>query len=198
MLGLDFETKLVVRDKGARRIRKEIEKMGHGVSFTSGIHKEQGKKLPTYHGKVDGQIPVGVYANWQEFGLRRTKVGDIPARPFLWSTFDSKRASFLKHTAVGIKNVHRGTMSVEQLLDTQGKRMQKWIQQRIITLRDPPNAPLTLYIKRLKKRGSNPLVFSRSMHDSIRSETKYPAWRKYYKLTRWAKKLRKTLEKLDR
>ena len=197
MFDFKIDSKTTANDKGARRIRREIEKMGNGVSITSGIHMEQAIQLPKYNGVVDGQIPIGQYARWQEFGLTRTKVGDIPPRPFIRSTFAEKKGTFVRQTITGLRRIYKGSLTVDGLLTLQGKRIKTWIKAKIITLRDPPNAPLTLLIKRMKQRGSNPLVFSRSMHGSITSKSHYPAKRRYKKLTVLSKKIRMSLEKLN-
>ena len=196
---LDFKVKVETRtvDTGARRILRGIEKMGNGVTITSGLHEPESSQLPRYRGQIDGQIPIGVYAEWQEYGLVRDKFGDIPPRPFLRSTVASKKALFLNQTVTGIRKFHAGTITIPGLLTLQGVRIKKWIQQTIVSLSQPPNAPLTLAIKRMKKRGSSPLIFSRSMHNAITSHTNYPANGRYTYLTREHVTLKKSLEDLN-
>lgn len=160
----EFKTK----DRGARHILNQIESIGKGVSFTTGLHSPEGSVLPRFGGVVDGSVPIAQYANWNEFGTAK-----IPARPTFGPVLHNNKARFLKQTVAGMKRVYRGK-TVKSILELQGKRARIWLRTAIWNLSSPANSPKTLRNKQRRGRGSNPLIDSGSMHNSITSKVHYP------------------------
>lgn len=154
------------RDRGAKKILQQLKSMGSGVSITTGIHNPQAGNLPRYKGKVDGHTQIGIYAHWQEFGK-----GRIPARPFLAPTVKNKAAAFTRGTRAELLKLYNGTTTIKGILNSQGKLTRKWVKEKIISVQRPANTPLTLRQKKRLGRGTNPLIYSRSMYNSITSKS---------------------------
>ncbi len=154
------------RDRGALKILKELKSMGNGVSITTGIHNPQAQNFPRYKGKVDGKVPIGTYASWQEFGNKK-----LPARPFLAPTVKNKAAEFTRGTRAEMLKLYDGTATIKSILATQGKLTRKLVKDKIMSLKRPPNTPSTKHHKRRLGRGTNPLIYSQSMYNSITSKS---------------------------
>lgn len=101
----------------------------------------------------DGTRVIDV-AIWNEFGTERDGKQHIPPRPFLASTVDdvNKQCQPILDQSVVVLN-EGNTERYDQLLDTAGSLAAGILKQRIIDLREPPNAPRTIK----KKGSSNPL-----------------------------------------
>jgi hypothetical protein len=167
MLGLKLDTKTTYRDRGAGRLIRQIESMGHQTVIKSGILSEQGRKLPRFQGKVDGKVNIAKYAWWQETGTR-----NIPRRPFMSFTNKTRKGDFSLRTRKRLREVHRGRITTDALLSRMGRDTKFWIQTSIRAIRTPANADSTLRNKRRRGTGSNPLIDSGSMLRSIRSEAR--------------------------
>jgi hypothetical protein len=167
---VELKSETLTKDQGAQHILRQLEKIGNGVSITTGIHSPEGSMLPRYGGGVDGKVPIAQYAFWNEYGNRKAK---IPARPTFRPTVKMKKELFLLQTSLLIKRVHRGA-SVKAVLKLQGKRTRIWLKAAIWNKSSPANAPYTLFSKKKRGRGSNPLIDSGSMHNSITSKSQYP------------------------
>jgi hypothetical protein len=178
MIGFRIQTTTKVQDKGANRILRQIESVGNGVTILTGIHKEEGTALPMYRGKPDGKVPVAKYADWQETG----EPPHIPARPTFGPTVVNNANRFTKETAAGMRAIYNGSTTVRKLMGKMGRRTKDWLKTRIMVLKTPANAPSTLRQKRRLNRGSNPLIYSGTMHKSIKTKHKYPAAVKNMKL----------------
>lgn len=155
-------------DRGKKHILSQIEAIGRGVSFTTGLHSPEGSMLPRFGGVVDGKVNIAQYAFWNEFGTE-----DIPARPTFGPVVRNTQQKFIKQTRLGIKRVHRGG-AVKGLMTKQSRRAKVWLKAEIMKLSQPANSPKTLVFKRRRGRGSNPLIDSGSMHNSITSKIHYP------------------------
>jgi hypothetical protein len=164
MLKLKISTRS--QDKGAKKILQQLKSMGSGVSITTGIHSPQAGNLPRYKGKVDGKVPIGIYARWQEFGNKK-----IPPRPFLGPTVKGKANAFNRGTRSELLKLYNGTTTIKGILNSQGKLTRKWVKERIIAVNRPANSPSTLVQKKRLGRGTNPLIYSRSMLNSITSKS---------------------------
>lgn len=154
------------RDRGALKILKELKSMGSGVSITTGIHNPQAQNFPRYKGKVDGKVPIGTYAAWQEFGNKK-----LPPRPFLAPTVKNKAAEFTRGTRAEMLRLYNGATTIKGILNTQGKLTKKLVKDKIVKLSRPANTPHTKHHKRRRGRGTNPLIYSGSMLNSITSKT---------------------------
>jgi len=177
MFGFKVQAKTTTIDKGAQRILRQIESVGNGVSITTGIHFAEGTALPKWRGKVDGDVPVAHYANWQEYGNKK-----IPARPTFRPTVTKNQVKFTRQTAMGMRQIYAGGMSVRKLMTKQGRRTKDWLKTRIMLLTTPPNSAMTIRQKVKERRGTNPLIYSGTMYKSIKSKVNYPAGVKNRKL----------------
>ncbi len=166
---ITLHSETITKDRGAQHILRQLESIGNGVSVTTGLHSPEGSLLPRFGGVVDGKVPIAQYAFWNEFGNRKAR---IPARPTFGPTVKNKKNLFLLQTALLIKRVHRGT-TVKAVLKLQGKRTKIWLKAAIWNKSSPANAPYTLLSKKKRGRGSNPLIDSGSMHNSITSKIQY-------------------------
>lgn len=166
MLGLHYEvkTKTKIIDRGANNLFRQLEMLGDGTSITSGIHMPEGGELPTYNGKVDGKTPIAQYAFWNEYGTRH-----IPPRPAFRLTVENRKKQFYRESMTDMKRLTRGGQ-VRDMLNTNAKKIATWIKTEIWKLRTPPNRPNTLAWKKKLGRGTNPLIFSGSMRNSVTSK----------------------------
>jgi len=174
MIDIKTKTKTIVRDRGAKNLFRQLESLD-GKTITAGIQSPWGSELPIFRGKVDGKVPIAQYAFWQEYGTK-----NIPARPFLRLTMETKKSKFQKDTATIMRKLSKGG-KIDNLLLLQSAEISKWIKGTIHTLRTPPNSPSTLRWKKRLGRGSNPLIFSGTMKKAVTStvrDSKVPGSRK--------------------
>lgn len=82
----------------------------------------------------------------------------VPARPFFTNVVDGDK----DYQRIFEEYIKEG-YPVAQALTFIGIEMQQDIQQEIITLREPPNSPVTI----ARKKSSNPLVDTGHMGDSV-------------------------------
>ena len=161
--------------------------IGRETVITSGVQLPQGAQLPMYKGSPDGDVNIAQYAYWNEYGTRR-----IPSRPFLRLTVAEKQGLFEKQTMVTMRKLARGG-SAYILLNKQAMTITKWIKSTIWKLKMPANRPSTLRSKRKRGRGSNPLLDSKSMRDSITSTVHFDKGPKSRELRRAINKLNKEI-----
>ena len=191
MFKIKFDSTTKVVDRGADRILREIERIGRGVSVTTGIHLPEGAKLPRWKGAVDGKTSIATYANMQEYGTRH-----IPARPFMRKTMEANMTLYQKNTMAGMRAIYNGHGTIKKLLDQNAKRQVVWMKRMIIFIKVPANSATTLRIKRRRKRGTNPLIDSKSMYNSITSKVKYPGVSKFFSLRKILAKAEKNLRSI--
>ncbi|MDE2848219.1 MAG: hypothetical protein OXO51_16070 [Gemmatimonadota bacterium] len=114
----------------------------------------------------DGK-PVASVAAKNEFGTR-TGDGDviIPERPFFRQALEQAKPRVFEHLK---DNVDGGTLVVKETLgDEIGEIVQQAIQEQIVELREPPNAPSTLARKKPK---TNPLIDTGTMRTAVTYRT---------------------------
>ena len=141
-------------DKGRKRILKTFGRM-KGSNVTVGVHVGE----PAYATGVSVQD----VAVWNEFGTKK-----IPERSFLRSTFDENMPKWRRRHRKHLLQVVLRRMTLEQALRKLGFEMQTEVQNKIETMRTPPNAPST--IKQKPTIGDNPLINSRKMKRSIKAK----------------------------
>ena len=107
--------------------------------------------------KYQDGTPVTNVAAWNEFGTSK-----IPARPFMRNANKDLKDTVPQY----IKNkVDPKTMVVTpQMAAEVGEIAKSRIQQEIVDLKEPPNAPATLALKSPK---SNPLVNTGTLRRSV-------------------------------
>ena len=164
----DLEMTTEVKDKGANQILTEISRID-GSFVTVGYHKPEISKKAEWRGRPIGNATVGQYAAWNEFGNRNQV-----ARPTLGPMLDRRVNQYLKQTTTLMLNLYRrpSTLILLSALEKQGHRLEAWLKIEIKKFRNPQNELKTKRWKRYKKRGQEPLQFTRTMLKSITSKAK--------------------------
>ena len=186
MLGLTYEvkTKTKIIDHGANNLFKQLEAL-NGSVITTGIHEPESGMVPTVKGRVLSKTPLGNYAFYNEYGK-----GTTPARPFLRLTVKNRQVQFLKESMTDMKRLTRQGL-ISKILKDNANKLTKWTKATVWNLRTPPNTPATLAIKKRYGAGSNPLIFSGLLRDSITSKVHKPTLPNTRKLRRIINKINK-------
>ena len=108
----------------------------------------------------DGTYAAAVAA-WNEFGTRRGGRVQIPERPFFRSTL--KRVVPQVRELVEEEIDPKSMTPDDDLADKIGAYVSAQVQNGIVQLRDPPNAPVTIE----RKGSSNPLIDTGKMRQSV-------------------------------
>lgn len=87
----------------------------------------------------------------------------VPERSFIRSTVDAQQSKYRKVIEVLFRQVLMGEQSKRKALGIIGAAVKADIQQKIVTLRDPPNAERTIEAK----GSSNPLINDGQLKNSI-------------------------------
>lgn len=95
------------------------------------------------------------------FILKKSVV--IPERSFLRSTFDEKNREWQDFARSMVSDVLYGRMSVDEFYNRWGAVVVGDVQQKITSIRNPANAPLTI----ANKGSSNPLIDTGEMRQGI-------------------------------
>jgi len=105
--------------------------------------------------------PVAQVALQNEYGFHAPGGAPIPARPFFRQALGAVEGDVVRLVA---RRVDSDTMvATPQLADEVGTLVAGAVQQRIVDLREPPNAPLTV----ARKGSSNPLIDTGQMRLSV-------------------------------
>lgn len=144
--------RVTVRDRGWNRIKKDVERIKREPHTKVGV--QAGEKAG------DGGDLVVIAAS-NEFG---TKDGHIPSRPFLRQTFEENRREIEDRKARIWQAILLGRATMRTGLGLLGAWYQGKVQQQIVKLSEPPNAPSTI----ARKGSSNPLVDTGRLRQSIR------------------------------
>lgn len=143
-------------DPGYAKLLRRLESQAKFVDI--GIHSVSGPELV-------------LIASVNEFGTTRAGRGNstiIPARSFIRSTVDANRAKYNALAAQVWNKIVAGEVSMQRGLAIVGQQIETDIRLKIITLREPPNAPLTI----ARKGSDNPLVDEGTMAGSVRYAVK--------------------------
>ena len=151
---------LTVDDRKWRELKRAIPGIARS-SVDVGIQSDAGAS--------QNGTPLAAIAAFNEFGTRGGRAGGgwggpIPARPFMGSTVDEKREAWGRVADVAISKALTGDMAFRDGLAILGTFAQQDIQEKILTLDDPPNSPVTVALK----GSSNPLIDTGAMRQSIR------------------------------
>lgn len=109
---------------------------------------------------VSGTSDMVIVAAVQEFGAPKK---NIPVRPFMRNAFDKNREVLYRSKERAFSSVVVNNMDAKRALEIIGEAHKGQIQQEIVDLKFPPNAPST--IKR--KKSSNPLIDTGQLRQSI-------------------------------
>jgi hypothetical protein len=138
-------------DRGWKKIRAQLLKAGG--AFTK-VGVQEGER------RDDGTDLVTVAAV-NEFGAPKKK---IPERSFIRSTTDEQRPKVERIKQRILEKLVARTSNIRIELGKLGAWMKAQIQNKIVRLKMPPNAPSTI----AKKGSENPLVDKGQLHQSIR------------------------------
>ena len=142
---------------GGRNLKRALGRVRQG-----GVHSVQ---VGFFSDAVNtrGQPLTNIAAN-NEFGARRDDGLVIPERPFMRKANQSMRDDVKK---VISDRIDPATLAVDAVTAAAvGETMKAKIQESIVGLTNPANAPIT----RARKGGNSPLVDSGDMHDAVRYE----------------------------
>lgn len=111
------------------------------------------------HSKYEDGTPVAAVAAWNEFGTQR-----IPERPFFRRAIEAEKGPNSQLRQIVKQRVDPQTLAItNSIAGLLGAAMQGTIQKEITTLRQPPNAALTIRLK----GSSNPLIDTEHMRNSV-------------------------------
>lgn len=130
-------------------IVKALQELMTGKFVTVGIHEDTG--MHEDDGITNAQLGAVM-----EFG---TNNGNIPARPWLTPGVSSGNEEYIKIIADGLEDGQQP----EQLLEMVGLVAVAKVQQYMVDLRSPPNAPQTI----ARKGSSNPLIDTGALRQSV-------------------------------
>lgn len=137
-------------DLGWKKIKKELHLINK--SFTKiGIQSTAGTE-------EDGAT-IAMVGLYNEFGTK-----DIPARPFMRSSFEENKKQIEKIKASQYAKILAGKQTVKKALGLIGEFMVGKVKLKITSLRTPKNADSTIRIK----KSSNPLIDTGRMRASIK------------------------------
>ena len=141
------------RDGGLEKFAKDLARARRGQGAVA-------IGLPKGSGSYPDGTPVIKVGVIHEFG---SEDGVIPERSWLRSAMDVNRK---KHRALIrklSKSVMSGELTAKNALELLGTQAQSDIQQRIVDVNEPPNAPSTI----AAKGSSNPLVDTGLLRQSV-------------------------------
>ena len=132
---------------------KEQAQIGRRAQVLVGVQKGAGN--------YDDGTPIAVIAAANHFGT-----STIPARRFLDVAVANNSKRYANIVRDQIPKVLRGKMDMDAVLNAIGNAAVGDVQDYMVDLRTPPNAPSTI-----KKKGSdNPLVDTITLRPNIRHE----------------------------
>ncbi len=111
-------------------------------------------------GFIQGEAPADqvAIASYNEFGTSR-----IPERPFFRNAMSENKGSYGTLMRNDAKRIVTGEQTMSRTLDRLGLKAQGDVQQSIVDLQSPPNAPATIKAK----GSSNPLINTGSLRQSV-------------------------------
>lgn len=149
----------------------QIKQLKRGPRVKIGIteSKFEDPKKESESGYSLGEIAVV-----NEFGTARKRADGspwVPERSFIRSTHDEKRTLMIAFINRLRHEVLTGLMTTRRALGKVGVLMKGYIQDKIITLKDPPNKQSTVEKKtRAGREGDNPLIDTGQLLRSIEFE----------------------------
>lgn len=151
----------LVKQKNPKALRAILRRYGRGAKVAVGFPAGSSGASAKY---PDGASVLDV-AFSNEFGN-----GNIPERSFLRAGTRENTKRFTKLAGGLVPRINSGTMDIAQASELIGLDAQAAIREFIINLSDPPNAPLTVAIK----KSSNPLVDTGLLGQSVEFEVRKP------------------------
>ena len=139
-------------DLGFKKIKEQLskfEKLQVWVGFQGNEGQEQAG---------DSRLTVVDVATFNEFGTQNS-----PARPFLRKAMDENRDVIGRAFEQAVRDVVDRKVSAVQAAARLGELGVSLVKRKIVSLKDPPNAPATV----ARKGSSNPLVDTGQLLQSV-------------------------------
>ncbi len=157
------KSKVIDRDRGWNRIKKEIKLMNRGVVkigilSDAGIHRGGKKKRQN-----SSQVNYVDIAMINEFGSPRR---NIPSRPFMRMAFEKNNRKLTRLTKKLMNQIYDGTISTRTALKKLGLAHQDQVQSTIEGGGFAANEPST----RARKGSTQPLIDSGLLKNKISFE----------------------------
>lgn len=141
-------------------VRKRVLFHG-GRTGNSVIEVDRGaQQIYATLGRMRGNTP-SVHVGYQGYLAERATINEfgapvanIPERSFIRSTYDEEQPEMIKIRDKFMEKVILGKLDPKIALAAVGHYLAEKIQQKIVELKDPPNAPLTI----AKKGFDDPLI----------------------------------------
>lgn len=146
-----------------RKFYAQVEKLKRGPHVKIGINQDKFKEPKEEFGGGVSPFTLGQVAVVNEFG---SKDGRVPERSFIRTTDEDKRDDISTYLRRRKLDVISGRQTAKQVLGEVGAKMKGFIQDKIISIRTPPNAPSTI----ARKGSSNPLIAEGQLLRSIEWE----------------------------
>lgn len=142
-----FENKVIIKDRGANRIEKDLKKIGQ-IDLKIGLFGSGG-------GPEVNMAARGALHQFGETGTVKALIfGDIPRRPFMSQAFDKGLKSLKKFILIEEKKVIAGSQGVDQFIKRIGEYHKGQIFDIYITGDFEKNAEITIQLK----GSSRPLI----------------------------------------
>jgi HK97 gp10 family phage protein len=141
-------------------ISAKVQRKGNAAEVLERIRAGINGPTTVKVGFIQGQAPADqvAIASYNEFGTSR-----IPERPFLRQAMAENRGAYQTLMRNDAKRIVSGEQTMRRTLDRLGLKAQGDVQQSIVDLRSPPNAPSTIK----QKGSSNPLIDTGSMRQAV-------------------------------
>lgn len=147
-----INTRVNVRDLGMDRIMRNITELSR-IDIRVGV--QAGERT------ADGKFDLAGVATVQEFGLDEK---NIPSRPFMRETFDTKARTIANFGGKVADKVAQGIIHPRQAADLIGLKMTGFIQAKIVSGNWTPNSAYTIR----RKKSNKPLIDTGNLRQSIR------------------------------
>jgi len=151
-----------LRLENTQRLRAAIAEL-RSARVTVGIQSREGRLEDP-----EGGATVLKKAVDNEFGVAADSGTGwrVPPRPFMRLTFEEAWRRWSNSLRRRVRGYVRGKISLARVLQRTGLDAKADVQETITTLREPPNAPMTVE----QKGSDNPLIDTGQMRQSIRFE----------------------------
>lgn len=161
---------------GGDKWRKALERLAQKVQVRAGVLENaryQGKSVAQYaaYNEFGASIPVTKKMRGYflfKYGVRLKKQTlTIPARPFMRSTLNEQRQTWIN----GLAALLKAGRTPEEALHLVGDRMVRNIKDKILSNMQPPNSTFTKMVKNRREAGrAGTLVNTGTLEKSIERE----------------------------
>jgi HK97 gp10 family phage protein len=141
-------------------ITGKVERKGNAGEVLERIRAAISGPSTVKVGFIQGDAPADqvAIASYNEFGTSR-----IPERPFFRGAMAENKGSYQTLMRNDAKRIVTGEQTMRRTLDRLGLKAQGDVQQSIVDLKSPPNAPSTIKAK----GSSNPLINTGALRQSV-------------------------------